>query len=104
MNILNLYIYTKLGFSQKEVSNVLGTTAVISASSTLNVKAGYRIQDPGSRHGFIEGADLLFSPTNKTSDSKNAELFTKWIQTQLLPGLTVPSVIEWITPPTISKY
>ncbi|CAH1366320.1 unnamed protein product, partial [Tenebrio molitor] len=56
----------------------------------------YIILHAGSRNGFITGADLVFSSTNKSSDyhdSMNAANFKKWLETQLLPQLKVPSII-----------
>jgi transposase len=56
----------------------------------------YIILHARSRNGFITGADLVFSSTNKSSDyhdSMNAANFKKWLETQLLPQLKVPSII-----------
>jgi hypothetical protein len=56
----------------------------------------YIILHAGSRNGFITGADLVFSSTNKSSDyhdSMKAANFKKWLETQLLPQLKVPSII-----------
>lgn len=70
-----------------------------------NIKSIKHTGGEGKRHiilhargktGFIEGADLIFSSTSKTSDyhdNMNTEMFVKWLREKLLPGLSEPSVI-----------
>jgi transposase len=50
----------------------------------------------GTKEGFIDDASLIFSTKNKSADyhdNMNAELYEKWFEEKVLPGLTGPTII-----------
>lgn len=56
----------------------------------------YIVLHAGTKDGFIDGADLVFSTKNKSADyhdNMNSTLFEKWLEEQLLPRLEKPSLL-----------
>jgi transposase len=50
----------------------------------------------GTKERFIDDASLIFSTKNKSADyhdNMNAELYEKWFEEKVLPGLTEPTII-----------
>ena len=65
-----------------------------SVKSTVGKR--FFILHTGTSVGFIPGASLIFSTTNKSMDyhnNMNCDNFEEWIQQQLLPNLEEPSLI-----------
>lgn len=68
----------------------IGATSSIGAGQRLIIVHG------GGEEGFVEGALLIFKSGQKTGDyhtSMNFDNFRKWLESQLLPALSRPSVI-----------
>lgn len=73
-----------------------GTVKTLYQKSKSSNGKRYIILHAGNERGFIEGADLVFSSSNKSSDyhdTMNAELFEKWFEEKLLMVLEEPSLI-----------
>ncbi|KAI5708322.1 hypothetical protein M8J77_020542 [Diaphorina citri] len=60
----------------------------------------------GNSHGFIPGAKKVFrsKKSGDYHDEMNAEHFMEWFRENLLPGLSVPSVIVMDNAPYHSKF
>ncbi|KAJ8914698.1 hypothetical protein NQ315_017407 [Exocentrus adspersus] len=55
----------------------------------------FSVFHPGTKHGFVENASLVFSTASKSADchdSMNRQMYEKWVAEKLLPNLEVSSL------------
>ncbi|XP_050515124.1 uncharacterized protein LOC126890308 [Diabrotica virgifera virgifera] len=83
-------------FSKGGIKRIWQDESTKSIKHTDTEGKRYIIVHAGGKHGFIEGADLVFSSKSKSADyhdNMNTEIFLKWLKEKLLPSLHEPSVI-----------
>uniref|UniRef100_A0A6P7G9G8 Uncharacterized protein LOC114339331 n=1 Tax=Diabrotica virgifera virgifera TaxID=50390 RepID=A0A6P7G9G8_DIAVI len=81
-------------FSKGGIKRIWQDESTKSIKHTDTEGKRYIIVHAGGKHGFIEGADIVFS--SKSADyhgNMNTEMFLKWLKEKLLPSLHEPSVI-----------